>query len=225
MDSKPHYHGHRDRLREKLRKDATQLADYEVLELVLGTVLLRKDTKPLAKELLFRFRTLHGVLNARPSELRSVPGFGPSLQAHWLLLRELMARCHESPARERAVLSGPSDIVNMARARLGNLAHEEFWAAFLDNQNRLLAWERVTTGTVNTTMIYPRDLMEKALGHKASSLVVVHNHPGGNPFPSTPDIEITRQLVQSGKTLGIRVLDHIIVTEDTHYSLRDEGHL
>ncbi len=225
MVAKPHYHGHRDRLRERLRKDARQLADYEVLELVLGSVLARCDTKPLAKELLTRFGTLHGVLHARPNELRSVAGFGPALEAHWLLLRELMTRCLESPVRERAVLSGPAEIAAMARMRLGPLPHEEFWAAFLDNQNRLLAWERISTGTVNTTMIYPRELMEMALGYKASSLVIVHNHPGGNLSPSTPDIEITRQVIQSGRTLGIRVLDHIIVTEASFCSLREEGHI
>ncbi len=225
MESKPHYHGHRDRLREKLRADPTQLADYEVLELVLGTVLLRRDTKPLAKELLSQFGTLHAVLHARPTELRAVSGFGPALEAHWLLLREFFARCLESPVRERAVLSGPTDIAEMARWRLGSLPHEEFWAAFLDTQNRLLAWERISAGTVNTTMIYPRELMEQALRHKASSLVIVHNHPGGSPFPSSADVEITRQVMQSGKALGIRVLDHIIVTDETHYSLRDEGHM
>lgn len=225
METKRHYHGHRDRLRSKLKKDATQLADYEILELVLGTVLTRCDTKPLAKELLSQFKTLHGVLYARASELRAISGFGPSLEAQWVLLRELVARCLESPVRERAILSSPQDIANMARMRLGPLAHEEFWAAFLDNQNRLLAWERISTGTVNTTMIYPRDLMELTLGHKASSLVIVHNHPGGNPFPSMPDIEITKQIIMSGKTLGIRVLDHIIVTDESHYSLRDEGHI
>lgn len=223
MVAKPHYHGHRDRLREKLRNDATQLADYEVLELVLGQVLTRCDTKPLAKELLHRFGTLHGVLHARTSELQAVPGFGPSLAAYWLLLRELMTRCLESPVRERAVLSGPTDIAAMARQRLGSLAHEEFWGAFLDNQNRLLAWDRLSTGTVNTTMIYPREVMEKALAHKASSVVIVHNHPGGNPFPSAPDIEITKQVILSGKPLGIRILDHIIVTEGAFYSLRNEG--
>ncbi|GFM33327.1 DNA repair protein RadC [Desulfovibrio subterraneus] len=223
MDSKPHFHGHRERLRQKLKKDPRQLADYEILELVLGTVLTRCDTKPLAKELLSRFKTLHGVLHARPAELRAVTGFGQSLENQWLLLRELMTRCLESPVRERATLSGPTEIVAMARLRLGSLQHEEFWAVFLDNQNRLLAWERISTGTVNTTMIYPRDLMEMALGYKASSLVIVHNHPGGNPVPSTPDVEITRQIIRSGQALGIRVLDHIIVTEGDFYSLKDEG--
>jgi DNA repair protein RadC len=103
--------------------------------------------------------------------------------------------------------------------------HEEFWAAFLDNRNRLLAWQRISTGTVNSTMIYPRELMEMALAHKASSLVIVHNHPGGNPQPSTPDIDISRQIIQAGKTLGIRVLDHIIITDGAYCSLQDEGHI
>lgn len=216
-----HYHGHRERLRARLCKDSTQLADYEILELLLGNIIKRQDTKPLAKELLSRFSTLHGVLNARPEELRTVKGFGPSLETYWLLLRELFARYMEAQPRERIALSGPTEVAEMARARLGACAHEEFWAAFLDNQNRLLAWERLTSGTVNTTAIYPRDIMERALMLKASSLIIVHNHPGGNATPSTPDVEITRQIARSAQTLGMRLLDHIIITEDTHFSLRD----
>lgn len=223
MANKPHYHGHRQRLREKLKKNTTQLADYEILELLLGQVLSRTDTKPLAKELLNRFGTLRGILNARSSELQAIKGFGPALESYWLLLREFMARYMEAPVTERIKLNGPSAIVEMARVRLGACEHEEFWTAFLDNQNRLLAWEQISSGTINTTAIYPRDLMELALHHKATSLVIVHNHPGGNAAPSAPDVEITRQIARSAQVLGMRLLDHIIITEETHYSLKDDG--
>lgn len=225
MTEKAHYHGHRKRLREKLNKDEQALADYEILELVLGTVILRSDTKPLAKELLNRFGTLRGVLDAQDEDLRQLKGFGDSLVSHWKLLRELFSRYMESGISEKKQLSSPAEVAEMARIRLGRKEKEEFWAAFLDNQNRLLSWERISTGTVNTTMIYPRELMEQALQRKASSLVIVHNHPGGNLTPSSPDIEITRHIVQAGRILGIRLLDHLIITADTYYSLKDEGHM
>ncbi|MEZ0575851.1 RadC family protein [Halodesulfovibrio aestuarii] len=225
MTEKAHYHGHRKRLREKLHKDEQSLADYEILELVLGTVILRSDTKPLAKELLNRFGTLRGVLDAQDEDLRQLKGFGDSLISHWKLLRELFSRYMESGITEKKQLSSPAEVAEMARTRLGRKEKEEFWAAFLDNQNRLLSWERISTGTVNTTMIYPRELMEQALQRKASSLVIVHNHPGGNLTPSSPDIEITRHIAQAGRILGIRLLDHLIITADTYYSLKDEGHM
>lgn len=225
MTEKAHYHGHRKRLREKLNKDEQALADYEILELVLGTVILRSDTKPLAKELLNRFGTLRGVLDAQDEDLRQLKGFGDSLVSHWKLLRELFSRYMESGISEKKQLSSPAEVAEMARTRLGRKEKEEFWAAFLDNQNRLISWERISTGTVNTTMIYPRELMEQALQRKASSLVIVHNHPGGNLTPSSPDIEITRHIVQAGRILGIRLLDHLIITADTYYSLKDEGHM
>ncbi|SIN69760.1 RadC family protein [Halodesulfovibrio marinisediminis] len=225
MTEKAHYHGHRKRLREKLNNDEQSLADYEILELVLGTVILRSDTKPLAKELLNRFGTLRGVLDAQDEDLLKLKGFGNSLVSHWKLLRELFSRYVESGLPKKKQLSSPAEVAEMARIRLGRKEKEEFWAAFLDNQNRLLSWERISTGTVNTTMIYPRELMEQALQRKASSLVIVHNHPGGNLTPSSPDIEITRHIVQAGRILGIRLLDHLIITADTYYSLKDEGHI
>ena len=223
MSNKPHYHGHRARLREKLSQESTQLADYEVLELLLGTVLLRKDTKPLAKELLTTFGSIHGVLSARSAELRNIKGFGPALEGYWQLIREVIARFVEAPVRERACITDTAHVAEMARARLGAKEVEEFWAAFLDNQNRLLVWERIASGTMNSAAVYPRNLLEQALIHKASALIIVHNHPGGNVTPSPADIAITRQIDASAKLLGIRLLDHVIVTDEAHYSLKKDG--
>ena len=225
MSEKAHYHGHRQRLRDKLERDEQSLADYEILELVLGTVIRRTDTKPLAKELLNKFGTLRGAIDAQDEELLTLKGFGPSLLSHWILLRELFSRYLESGTQKKKRISSPAEVAEMARIRLGRKEKEEFWAAFLDNQNRLISWERISTGTVNTTMIYPRELMEQALQRKASSLVIVHNHPGGNLTPSSPDIEITRHIAKAGRILGIRLLDHLIITADTYYSLKDEGHM
>ena len=168
-------------MRARLRHDPTALPDYEVLELLLGHVLLRRDTKPLAKELLARFGSLRGVLGS------------------------------------------PQAVAEMARVRLAASPHEEVWVALLDTQNRMVAWERASRGTVNASAVYPREILELALRHKAASIILVHNHPGGNPSPSAGDIEITRQLELSAKAIGMRLLDHVIVTDDACYSLKDDG--
>jgi DNA repair protein RadC len=219
----PHYLGHRQRLRERLAVEPKALADYELLELLLGQVLPRRDTKPLAKDLMARFGTLRAALFAPAEQLVEVPGFGESLAGHWALLAELFARLGEAPVRERQVFSGPEVVAEAARARIGHLAVEEFWVALVDNKNRLMTWERVGKGTVDETPVYPREVLALALKHQASGLILAHNHPGGDPAPSLQDREITRRIASSARELGLRVLDHLIVTESRHFSFQDAG--
>jgi DNA repair protein radc len=219
----PHYLGHRQRLREKLTAEPKSLADYELLELLLGQVLPRRDTKPLAKELVARFGTLRGVLTARPEALLQVEGFGESLAGHWALLAELFARLGEAPVREKQVFTGPEVVAEAARARIGHLAVEEFWVALVDNKNRLMAWERVGKGTVDETPVYPREVLALALKHQASGVILAHNHPGGDPQPSIQDRDLTRRIAASARELGLRVLDHLIVAEKGHFSFQDAG--
>jgi DNA repair protein RadC len=218
--STAHQTGHRARLKARLKKDAAQLADYEILELLLGCVVLRRDTKALAKALLHRFDTLRGVLDARPDELMSLEGFGPSLAVFWQLLREFMARYEEAPVRRREILSTPDAVARMARARLAACPHEELWVALTDHGNRLIAWERLRQGAVGHVPFTPRDVLEMALAHKASNVILVHNHPGGNAHPSGPDLRLTRELAGLAPALGITLVDHVVVTEDACYSLK-----
>jgi DNA repair protein RadC len=225
MTDKPHYHGHRQRLRERLGRDPRSLADYEVLELLLAQVIKRQDTKPMAKELLTRFQTLRGVFQARDEELREVKGFGPALETFWKLWRETWARLHEQPVRERQVLDSPWVVVELARARIGHEASEEFWVAFTDKGNRLLAFERVSRGTVDQTSVYPREVIAMALEKKAASMILVHNHPGGSLQPSEGDKQITLRLLRSASDLGLKILDHIIVTDKGHYSFQEHDML
>jgi len=219
----PHYLGHRQRLRERLLAEPKALADYELLELLLGQVLPRRDTKPLAKALVARFGTLRGVLTARTEALLEVEGFGESLAGHWALLAEMFARLGEAPVRERQVFSGPEVVAEAARARIGHLQVEEFWVALVDNKNRLMAWERVGRGTVDETPVYPREVLSLALKHQASGLIMAHNHPGGDPAPSIQDRELTRRIAASARELGLRVLDHLIVADKGHFSFQDAG--
>lgn len=218
---RPHYAGHRQRLRERLARDPKALADYEILELVLAQALPRRDTKPLAKALLARCGTLRAVFTASEEQLLAVDGFGPGLAAHWALVRELWARLAESGVRKREVLSDAEAVALAARARFGHNAAEEFWVTLVDNKNRVLAWERVSRGTVDQAAVYPREVLSLALRHQASGVILVHNHPGGDPRPSDADVQLTARMVRAAADLGLRILDHLVVTEDRHFSFQE----
>lgn len=225
MVKTPHYHGHRQRLKDRLQRNPLELADYELLELLLGVIVPRRDTKPLAKELLARFGTLRGVMNARPDELRKLEGFGPGLESFWSLWREMWARVREAPVQEKTSLSSPQEVAELAMARLGSATSEEFWMAALDNKNRLVGWERISKGTVDQAPVYVREVLARALERQASGIILVHNHPGGDPRPSNQDVELTKRLARSSRDLGIRVLDHLVVTEGSYYSFQAEGRI
>lgn len=223
MKQEPHYTGHRERLRARLLRDPRQLADYELLELLLGHVLLRRDTKPLAKALLQRFGTLREVFAARPEDLRRVPGFGPALEAFWALWRETWARLSESPLRERQVLDSPEDVAAMALARLADRTTEELWLALVDAKNRLVGWERVGQGTVGEVAVPVREVLHAAIRFEAHGIILVHNHPGGDPAPSESDRRFTRRLDEAAKALGLRLLDHLVVASGGYLSFRSQG--
>lgn len=214
----PH-RGHRERLRQRLEKEPLAVADYELLELLLGYGLTRKDTKPLAKELLQRFSSLRGALDARPEELLAVPGFGPGLLHLWRVLRETLARYTEGPVRQREIAADPESIARMAQIRLAGNTEEEVWIALLTQANALISWERLRQGSVDHVPLMPRDVFTVALQRKASGIILVHNHPGGSARPSRPDIMLTDILRQQAPPLGLRLLDHIIVTDGECYSI------
>ena len=220
-----HYHGHRQRLREKFSRDSSQLEDYEILELLLAYALPRKDTKPLAKELLANFGSLKGVLVAKSHELQSVTGFGEGLALYWRVWQEFWARCNEQSLHNREYMDNPKKVVDLVASRMGYDSRESFGVVMVDNKNRLLSFQVVCSGTVDQSTVYPREIFALALQHQASGLILVHNHPGGDPNPSEQDIELTRRLKDTARELGIRLLDHIIVAEDSYCSLQSEGML
>jgi DNA repair protein RadC len=222
---KPHYLGHRQRLKEKLLRDGRALADYEILELALAAVIPRRDTKPLAKLMIARFGSLKDVLMARADQLEAVSGIGPAVVSHWALMQELFARMGEARTRSGAPLSDPADVARAAMARIGSKGVEEFWAAFMDSKNRVIAWEQVSKGTVNATPVFPREIMATALRLEASALILAHNHPGGDPSPSMEDVALTQKIRETAIGLDIRVLDHIIVTDHDYYSFNEHGRL
>ncbi len=222
-DKRPHYHGHRKRLKERLVENSRALADYEVLELLLSYVNFRRDNKPMAKAMLERFQTIRGVYMARGGEMKDIEGFGPGYEQFWTLLREFWARVNEHPLHKRAVLNCPEVVAGMAQARLGPAEYEEFWVALVDNKNRLVGWEQVSKGTVDQAAVYPREVLALALTRKASGVILVHNHPGSDPKPSIQDVELTKRIKSAASEINLRVLDHIIVTESRFFSFQTEG--
>lgn len=211
--------GHRERLREKLKTDPLSMADYEVLELVLGLAIARQDTKLLAKELLAKFGGLRGALDARQEDLLQVKGFGPALQSLWRLIREVMARHASAPLLKRQVLASSESVAAMARQRLANKANEELWLALVDAQNHMLNWSRLRQGGISFIAVEPRDVLTPALTGKASGIILVHNHPGGSPYPSSADLSLTQELQNLAPKLGLRFLDHLIITSGDCYSI------
>src|SRR5574344_3054913 len=215
--------GHKARLRERFAKEPLALPDYEILELLLGYAILRKDTKALAKDLLARFGSLRGVLDARPVELRQAAGFGPGLELFLRLLHEIMARYAVAPARQRKRITNAAIVARMARARLAASPHEECWMALLATLNNLLGWERLQRGDASFVQISRREVMAVVLKAGAAGFIIAHNHPGGNVQPSAPDLEITEKIRQTAKALDVHFLDHVIVTEQACYSLKAGG--
>lgn len=225
MKNKPHYHGHRQRLKERLCKDSAGMADYEILELLLGQVLPRRDTKPIAKELLFKFETLGGVFRAPKEQLEEVNGIGPGVLSFFTLINEFWTRIAEEPMLEREVLSSPEAVWKAAMARIGNLSKEEFWIALVNNGNKVIYWDRMSEGTVDKTAVYPREIVALALRHHAAGIVLAHNHPGGSTNPSPEDMTLTMDIATLCQDMGIRLLDHVIVTAEGFYSFKEKGRL
>ena len=217
-DSKNYKTAHRSRLRDRFLDEPSKLPDYELLELLLGYVQIRKDTKPMSKDLLARFGTIAGVLDAHPTALQSVEGIGSSMFSYFQILRQVFSRYLEDSVRAKESVT-LDDIGQMARSRLAGCPHEEVWAALLDNGNKLLTFTCVNKGGADHVLISPREAIEITLKHKASGLVLVHNHPNGSLKPTVPDIAATQQIRQAMHMVQLRFVDHIIVADGQYYSL------
>uniref|UniRef100_A0A7C3WGE3 DNA repair protein RadC n=1 Tax=Fundidesulfovibrio putealis TaxID=270496 RepID=A0A7C3WGE3_9BACT len=219
-EDRPHYLGHRSRLKERLRQDSRALADYEILELLLGYASPRRDVKPLAKALLARFGSLRGVYQASQAQLLEVDGFAEGMAAFWSLWREFLARLGEQAVAERVLVDDPGVVAQLARERLAGLPGEEFWVLLLDAGNRVIGWERVSRGTVDQTPVYPREVLALALARHAAGVVMVHNHPSGDPKPSRSDQDVTRQVRLAAQAVGLKLLDHVIVAGKDFFSFK-----
>lgn len=217
-DNEAHFHGHRARLRERFLKNPQETESYELLELLLGYVHKRTDTKPLAKTLLRHFGSVWGILNAHPAELEQIKGFGESSKIFFVLLREIVARYFMEPIKEKKSVT-LDDIAMLGRCVLDGLCHEEIWAALLDNNNRLLSFERVNAGQSDSAFCSPKMVAEIAISKKATGIVLLHNHPGGVTKASWADRETTLHIQKVMNLMGIRLLDHLIIADGKIISL------
>ncbi len=204
--------GHRQRLKEKLLNN-TSLPDYEILELLLSYAIPRKDTKDLAKDMLKRFGSIRGCLMAKEGELESVHNAGKGVSTFFLLLREILTRYAEGAIKEKETFKTLEDFVRMAYPKLSALSEEEIWIACLDTQNRLITFECLFKGGIDEVFVQCRQIVEHALKRKASSILLCHNHPGGNIQPSQADRELTNNISSVCESLNIRFLEHFIITE------------
>ena len=224
MADKPHYHGHRERLRQRFDKaGADGLPDYELLELLLCKALPRQDVKPLAKKLMERFGTLGGVLGAEKEALRHIDGVGDGVVHTLKLVDALRLRTLREPIVARPVIGTWQAVLDYCSARLSHRQTEHFRILFLDNRNALIADEEQQQGTVDQVVLYPREVIKRALEHGASAVILVHNHPSGNPCPSRADIELTREVAKAGATLGVTVHDHLVIGRSRHVSFKEAG--
>ena len=219
----PHL-GHRDRLRDRARSAGLEhLPDYELLELFLFRTFRQGDVKPLAKALLARFGSLAGVASATVEELVTIPGIKDAAALDLKLLHEATLRIAREAVRKRTVISSWTALLGYVRVQLANEAREQFRVLFLDKKNQLIADEVMTRGTVDHAAVYPREVMRRALELSASAVILVHNHPSGDPTPSPADVDMTRQIVEAGRSLKVAVHDHLVVGREGVASFKALG--
>jgi len=217
----PHYHGHRDRLREKFAAAGSDaLPDYELLELVLFRAIPRRDVKPLAKALVARFGSFAEVLSAEPARLMEVDGVSAGVASDLKVIEAAGRRLAKGAIRERALLGSWSALLEYLRATMAFASREEFRILFLDKRNHLIADEVQGRGTVDHTPVYPREVARRALELSATAIILAHNHPSGDPAPSSADVAMTREIVTVLAPLQIVVHDHVILGRNGHASLK-----
>ena len=220
MRAEPDHLGHRDRLRQRFTISESSLQDYEVLEMFLFRYIPRRDTKPIARELLARFGSLKGVFHAPRKELMRVANIGERLADDLRVTSALFTRMQLERVIERPVLSSWSAVIDYCTAKIANAEREQFRVLYLDKKNRLLDDVQLHEGTVDHTPVYPREVIRHAFDRNSTALIMVHNHPSGDPTPSTADIEMTRKVVEACAATGIVVHDHIVIGAEGHVSFR-----
>jgi len=222
-DDTPHYHGHRERLRRRLiAAGAGNLPDYELLEVILFASNPRGDVKPLAKDLLERFGGFAELMSADAEALAGT-GLGLAGIAALKSVREAALRLMRSELHERPVVGSWDKLIDYCTAHIPHGKVEEFHILFLDRKNVLIKHEQQQRGTIDHTPVYPREVVKRALELQASALILVHNHPSGDPTPSKADIAVTKDIVKAAQPLGVTVHDHLIIGRGRHTSLRDLG--
>lgn len=220
----PLHTGHRERLRERfLQSGETALADHELLELILFYAIPRRDTKQLAKTLLQSFGSLASVLSARADDLMAVSGLSENSVTLLKAIQTAAVRMGQKQVMKQPVLSNWEQLLSYCHIAMAHEANEQLRVLFLDKKNKLIADEIQQKGTVDHTPAYPREIIKRALNLGASALILVHNHPSGDPSPSRADMQLTDTVAEAAQMMGIHLHDHVIIAKTAHYSFRAEG--
>ncbi|OZG31984.1 RadC family protein [Rickettsia endosymbiont of Culicoides newsteadi] len=219
-DDTPHYIGHRQRLRQRIVMSAENLADYELLEMILFSVIPRKDVKPLAKELLTRFGSLADLINTDKEKLLNIKGTNDNLYINFVTMRELTNRMLKQKVINQNVISSWSILIDYLKATMGNMKTEQFRILFLNKKNVLIADEVLSQGTIDQATIYPREIIKRALFNEAGAIILIHNHPSGVSKPSNTDIKLTHKIVETCANVNISVHDHVIIAANEYFSFK-----
>ena len=215
-DAAERHKGHRQRVKDRFLENTQSLADYEILELFLMQLIPRRDTKPLAKDLLRDFGSLHGFFNATDKQLLEYKGIGKTILTSLKLQKEISTRITEHIAF-REEYNDAELVIEAAKKRFGTSKKEECWLLLLDNQNKVIAWKQVTEGTIDEITVYVREIFAIAIEYSAAKMILIHNHPSGKAFPSQADVNFTRRILEVSEAMHVELLDHIIVTEKDSY--------
>ena len=219
-----HRRGHRERLRARFRKSGPEsLADYELLELLLFRSIPQRDVKGLAKELIARFGSVAEVLTAPAARLTEINGIGEATITDFRIIEAAGRSLAKGAIQPRKILGSWSAVIDYCRAAMAFADREMVRILFLDKRNGLLADEVQQTGTIDHTPVYPREVVKRALALNAAALILVHNHPSGDPKPSRDDIEMTREIKAASEALGITIHDHLVIGRKGHASFRSLG--
>lgn len=221
---KPDYIGHRKRIKAKYKTNGIKgWLDYEILEFALSFAISRKNTKPIAKKLLSRFKTINGVLDADRKELQEVYGVSEHTALFLNFLKDIAVIYLEKGLYKKDLLSSPEVVYDYLKASLKGSADEEFKVVFLNSRNHLLGIETIQRGTVNKSVVYPRKIVERALHNHATGVIIAHNHPGGSLKPSEDDCKITKAIKEALKTVDTVLLDHIIIGGNGYFSFKENS--
>ncbi|MCI5060629.1 MAG: DNA repair protein RadC [Alphaproteobacteria bacterium] len=224
VPTKPHYTGHRDRLRQRfIEGGADALPDYELLELILFMAIPRRDVKPVAKDLIDRFDDLNGVLSATPKELEGIKGISETTAITLKAIQATGLRMLKQDLMSRPLLNSWQRLVEYCEAGMARDSKEHFRLLFLNKKNELIADEIQQSGTVDHTPAYPREIMKRALELGATALILVHNHPSGDPNPSQADIQMTQNIIKAAQPFDIIIHDHLIVSRNGTSSFKTLG--
>lgn len=222
--AEPHFHNHRERLRDRfMRAGRTSLADYELLELILFRAIQRRNVKPIAKRLLQTFGDFNHTISATPQQLKKVPGIGDAVIRELKIVEAAAHRLAQARVIGRPAITSWSELVEYCTVSMAHLPHEQFRILFLDRRNILLADEDQQVGTVDHVPVYPREVVRRAIELNASAIILVHNHPSGDPTPSEADIAMTERVQIAADAVDVTLHDHVIIGKGRETSFRSLG--